>query len=291
LEFLNHLRVNKRYSNHTIISYKNDLSSFGIYLLKAFDEENPALAKPAFIRSWLASLKEEGIESKSISRKISSLKSFYKFLLRNEIILVSPMSVIVSPKIPKKLPQFIDEKGTEKLFSDLVFSEGFKGLTEKLVLEILYNTGMRRAELVNLKNNQIDFSNRNIKVLGKGNKERIIPVNSALISTIQFYQSEKKRLTDYTENEFLFVTYKSVQITPEQVYAIAKKYLKQITTINKVSPHILRHSFATHLMNNGADINAVKELLGHSSLAATQIYTHNSIEKLKDIYKNAHPKA
>ena len=290
-DFLDHLKYQKRYSQHTIISYENDLTAFAAYLLKDFEEADITIARPTYIRSWLASLKNDGITSKSINRKISSLRSFFKHLLRNEVIKVSPMATVISPKVPKRLPQFVDEKSTDKLFHDVEFAEGFAGLTEKLVLEVLYNTGIRRSELVNLKEYSIDRANSNIKVLGKGNKERIIPVSAELIDHIRHYSGEKKKLFAGNENPFLFVSDKGKQITAAKVYAIAKDKLAGVTTIEKKSPHILRHSFATQLMNNGADINAVKELLGHSSLAATQIYTHNTIEKLKDVYKKAHPKA
>ena len=290
-DFLDHLKYQKRYSRHTIISYENDLTAFATFLLKDFAEVDITAVKPTYIRSWLASLKESKITSKSINRKISSLRSFFKHLLRNEVIKVSPMATVVSPKVPKRLPQFADEKATDKLFSEVAFADGFAGLTEKLVLEVLYNTGIRRSELVNLKEHNIDRSNSNIKVLGKGSKERIIPVSAELMDHIRHYSEEKKKLFGDNENRVLFVSDKGKQITAAKVYAIAKEKLAGVTTIEKKSPHILRHSFATQLMNNGADINAVKELLGHSSLAATQIYTHNTIEKLKDVYKKAHPKA
>jgi integrase/recombinase XerC len=295
-DFLDHLKYQKRYSQHTIISYERDLKDFAAYLLKDFEESDITISRPTYIRSWLASLKEgtsetPKITSKSINRKISSLRSFFKHLLRNEVIKVSPMATVISPKVPKRLPQFADEKSTDKLFNDVEFAEGFAGLTERLVLEILYNTGIRRSELVNLKEYSIDRANSNIKVLGKGNKERIIPVSAELMNHIRHYSEEKKKLFADNENRFLFVSNKGKQITAAKVYAIAKDKLSGVTTIEKKSPHILRHSFATQLMNNGADINAVKELLGHSSLAATQIYTHNTIEKLKDVYKKAHPKA
>jgi integrase/recombinase XerC len=290
-QFLDYLRFQKRYSPHTIISYENDLTAFATFLTKEYESPAVDSIKTTYIRTWLADLKENGISSKSINRKISSLRSFFKYLLKNEVVKVSPVTAIISPKMPKRLPQFVEEKDVKNLFGETVFSEGFKGLTEKLILEILYNTGTRKAELINLKEYQIDFSNSNIKVIGKGNKERIIPINNQLISQIKLYIAEKRRLIGREEENFLLVSEKGKPLDPKYVYNIAKKYLSQVTTIDKKSPHIFRHSFATHLMNNGADINAVKELLGHSSLAATQIYTHNTIEKLKDVYKKAHPKA
>ncbi len=290
-QFLDYCRFQKRYSNHTVIAYQNDLSAFFTFLVKEFDETNINSIKTTFIRTWLASLKEDDITSKTINRKISSLRSFFKYLLKQAVVKVNPVTAIISPKMPKRLPQFVEEKDTHNLFENSIFEEGFKGQTEKLVLQILYNTGIRKAELINLKEHQIDMGNSGIKVLGKGNKERIIPVSKQLIIDAKNYISEKRRLLGPTEDNFLLVSLKGKPLDPKLVYNIAKKYLSQVTTIDKKSPHILRHSFATHLMNNGADLNAVKELLGHSSLAATQVYTHNTIEKLKDVYKKAHPKA
>lgn len=291
VEFLNYLRFQKRYSSHTIISYENDLTSFATFLVNGYDTPAIDKIKTTYIRTWLAGLKENNISSKTINRKISSLRSFFKYLLKNEVVVVNPVTAIISPKMPKRLPQFVEEKDIDSLLVETVFSGGFKGLTEKLLLEILYNTGTRKAELINLKEHDLDFSNSNIKVLGKGNKERIIPINNLLKEEIKYYIAEKRRLIGRDDANYLFVSEKGKPLDPKYVYNIAKKYLSQVTTIDKKSPHILRHSFATHLMNNGADINAVKELLGHSSLAATQIYTHNTIEKLKDVYKKAHPKA
>jgi integrase/recombinase XerC len=290
-QFLDYCRFQKRYSQHTIIAYQNDLASFATFIAKEYDEVAIDAIKTTFIRTWLASLKEDDITSKTINRKISSLRSFFKYLLKQEVVKVNPVSAIISPKMPKRLPQFVEEKDTHNLLENSHFSEGFKGQTEKLALQILYNTGIRKAELINLKEFQIDMSNSAVKVLGKGNKERIVPVSKQLIIDIKNYITEKRRLLGTTEGHFLLVSLKGKPLDPKLVYNIAKKYLSEVTTIDKKSPHILRHSFATHLMNNGADLNAVKELLGHSSLAATQVYTHNSIEKLKDVYKKAHPKA
>jgi integrase/recombinase XerC len=290
-QFLDHLKYQKRYSQHTIISYENDLSAFSTFMMKEFPDTEIDKIKTTFIRTWLAEMKEDDIASRSLNRKISALRSFFKYLLKNDFVKVNPVTTIISPKMPKRLPQFVEENDTNNLFEHVVFAEGYKGLTEKLILEILYNTGMRKAELISLKEHQIDINNSQVKVLGKGNKERIIPVSKLLMNNVKFYIAEKRRLFGRNEEHFLFITEKGKPLDPKQVYNIAKKYLTKVTTIDKKSPHILRHSFATHLMNNGADLNAVKELLGHSSLAATQIYTHNTIEKLKDVYKKAHPKA
>jgi integrase/recombinase XerC len=289
--FLDYLKFQKRYSRHTIISYENDLSTFIKFIEQEFSETDLEKIKPAFIRTWLAKLKSEGISSKTINRKISSLKSFFKYQLRQQQITVSPMATIVSPKSGKKLPQFVDKKDIHTLFTHVEFTDDWNGKTERLILELLYNTGIRKAELISLQEQHIDLVNCTIKVLGKGNKERIIPISKEFSQAIHNYMQAKNAEIETYANAILLVNSKGKKLDPKYVYNITKKYLALITTIDKKSPHILRHSFATHLTNNGADLNAVKELLGHSSLAATQIYTHNTIEKLKDIYKKAHPKA
>jgi integrase/recombinase XerC len=289
--FLDYLKFQKRYSQHTIISYQTDLTNFFAFLKSQFEEKEIKKIKATYVRSWLAQLKSEENSSKTINRKISSLKTFFKYHLKQGVIEVSPMTTIVSPKQSKRLPQFIDKRDTETLFTHVEFSNDWTGLTEKLVLAILYNTGMREAELIGLKESQIDIAKSVLKVLGKGNKERIIPVGSDLILQIKEYIAEKNRLIENPDKTFLLVRENGKKLYPKWVYNAVKKNLSLVTTIDKKSPHILRHTFATHLSNNGADLNAVKELLGHSSLAATQIYTHNTIEKLKDIYKKAHPKA
>lgn len=284
--FLDHLRFEKRYSQHTLISYQTDLEQFFAYLSSQFDGPSVSEISPMFIRSWLAEMKEEGMESRSLNRKISALKSFFKYQLKNGVIAQSPMTTIVSPKLNKRLPVFVEEKDIKTLFDHVEFSDDWKGRTEKLVMQLFYSTGMRLSELIGLKESQLDVSLSQIKVLGKGNKERIIPISQELVQALQTYIKEKPMASPK-----LFQTENGKPLQPRQVYAFVKQYLAAVTTIQKKSPHILRHSFATHLMNNGADLNAVKELLGHSSLAATQVYTHNTIEKLKEVFKKAHPKA
>ncbi len=231
------------------------------------------------------------MESRSINRKISTLKSFFKYQLRQQTIAVSPMTAIISPKVNKRLPQFVEKKDITTLLQDVEFPDSWGGKTDELILQLLYNTGIRQAELVGLKEIDISKSNSAIKVLGKGNKERIIPVSNQLLHTMLEYMTDKKRLLEKYDTSFLLVTAAGKKLYPRYVYNSVNKYLGMVTTIDKKSPHVMRHTFATHLMNSGADLNAVKELLGHSSLAATQIYTHNTIEKLKDIHKKAHPKA
>lgn len=289
--FLDYLKFQKRYSPHTLISYKNDLNSFFTFLLQQFGETALEDIKTAFIRSWLAELKQQGMESKSINRKISTLKSFFKYQLRQQTITVSPTTAIISPKISKRLPQFVDKKDINTLLKHVEFPDTWEGKTDWLILQLFYNTGIRQSELVGLKEIDISKSNNTIKVLGKGNKERIIPVSVQLMNQMIAYQDDKKKVYEIYDKFFLLITGSGKKLYPRYVYNAVNKYLSMVTTIDKKSPHVLRHTFATHLMNSGADLNAVKELLGHSSLAATQIYTHNTIEKLKDIHKKAHPKA
>ena len=287
--FLDYLKFEKRYSQHTLVSYQNDLEQFFAYLTSQFDA--PALENitAMYVRSWLAEMKEDEISSKTINRKISSLKSFFKYEMKIGLLMQSPMVTVTAPKISKRLPVFVEQKDMATLFNHVEFSNDWKGRTERLVLQLFYSTGMRLSELINLKESQLDPGHNQVKVLGKGNKERIIPLSNELIKDLQNYILDKP--VRESGVLVLFVTEKGKILQPRMVYSFVKWHLSQVTTIQKKSPHILRHSFATHLMNNGADLNAVKELLGHSSLAATQIYTHNTIEKLKEVFKKAHPKA
>ena len=287
IPFIEYLQFEKRYSKHTLIAYETDLQQFFSFIDTQYQLTNLNELNTSMIRTWLASLKEDELESKSINRKISTLKSFTKYLIKNEYLERSPMAGIISPKISKRLPNFIDEDQLNTLFNHVEFTDSWTHQTQKMVLLIFYTTGMRLSELIHLKINQLDFSNKQLKVYGKGNKERIIPLDENVIVGLKEFIKNNP-----TENkEFVFVNEKGNQLNPRYVYGFVKKYLALITTIKKKSPHVLRHSFATHLMNNGAEINAVKELLGHSSLAATQVYTHNSIDKLKEVFKKAHPKA
>ncbi len=290
-DFLDYLKFQKRYSRHTLLSYENDLTAFLVFISSEFGETDVEQIKPPFVRTWLASLKAERQSSRTINRKISSLRSFFKHLTKKQVIAQGPMGSISSPKNPKRLPQFVDEKDMHTLFTHLEFSDDWQGMTERLILQILYNCGLRQAELIGLQQHHVDFSNSSIKVLGKGNKERIIPISSELRSSLQVYHEQKKICFPNITAGPLLLNKKGNKLYPRYVYDVVKKYLGLVTTIEKKSPHILRHSFATHLTNHGADINAIKELMGHSSLAATQIYTHNSIEKLKEAHKKAHPKA
>lgn len=285
--FLDYLRFEKRYSQHTLISYQNDLEQF-FKFLEPYNITVDAITS-AIVRSWLAELKGSDMSAKSINRKISTLKSFFKFLMRQGVINQTPMTTVVSPKVNKRLPAFVEEKNTHTLFTHVEFGDNWTAKTERLILLLFYNTGIRLSELIHLREKNIDTDYAQIKVLGKGNKERIIPVSKELLTEINEYITQKPvRLEGVTE---VLINKKGKPLYTKFVYNIVKKYLSEVTTVQKKSPHILRHTFATHLMNNGADINAVKELLGHASLAATQIYTHNTIEKLKEVYKKAHPRA
>jgi len=289
--FLDFLKFEKRYSIHTIVSYEHDITDFSDYVDLQFGGASVGQISHGFVRSWLASLKENGLTAKTINRKISSLKSFFKYYLKTGAIETSPMAKVISPKIGKRLPVFVKEEDTVRLVQALDSStEDWKTLNAKMLVTIFYATGMRLSELINLKEKQVDYSNSQIKVLGKGNKERIIPVSREVAAMIREYTELKKKEFEMAE-DMLLVTEKGKKMYPKYAYLLVNKLLGQASTLDKKSPHVLRHTFATHLMNNGADLNAVKELLGHSSLASTQVYTHNTIEKLKDIHKKAHPKA
>jgi integrase/recombinase XerC len=289
--FVDFLKFEKRYSQHTIISYQTDLISFFDFVVTQFGETPLPQITHTFIRSWLASLKDEGLTAKSINRKISTLKSFFKYQVKVGIVKQTPMAKVVAPKAEKRLPNFVADKDIYTLFRHVEFPDNWKGQTDRLLLEIFYQTGMRLSEAIQLKEEDINFSNNTLKVLGKGNKERVIPVQPGLSKTIQHYLLKKTEEFGAEAARSLLVSEKGKPLQPRTVYTSVKSYLSLVSTIQKRSPHVLRHTFATHLMNNGADLNAVKDLLGHSSLAATQVYTHNTIEKLKNIYKKAHPKA
>ena len=290
-EFLNYLTFQKRYSRHTIISYENDLTGFFDFVAVQYNSLDLAEISPSVVRSWLASLKEDKITSKTINRKISTLKSFFKYQLKMSKVAVNPLSAIVSLKISRRLPSFVEQKDIQTLFNHIEFPDTWEGKTNRLLLMIFYQTGIMVSELINIKESHIDKSKGTIKVLGKGNKERIIPVNNLLLNELDIYISKKDFLTDKSQKDFLLINKKGKKLYPKYVYNVVKKYLGNVSTNERKSPHVLRHTFATHLTGNGADINAIKELLGHASLASTQIYTHNSIEKLKEVHKQAHPKS
>ncbi|MBL4715220.1 MAG: tyrosine-type recombinase/integrase [Bacteroidia bacterium] len=292
--FLQYLQFEKRYSKHTVQSYKTDLDQFYSFLSTTYNLESVQQVTHSIIRSWIVKLLEQNISPRSINRKMATLKSYFKFLIREDMVKKNPMIKVVSLKNAKKLPEFVDQESIHTLFDQIEFEDSFEGLRDKLVLELLYATGIRRAEIIGLTNLSVDEKNCTIKVLGKRNKERLIPYNSPLNDLIKIYIENRDNSIEVNTtdaNSPLLVTNKGKTLYPKLVYRIVNKYLSLITTLSKRSPHILRHTFATHLLNNGADINAIKELLGHANLAATQVYTHNTIDKLKDVYKQAHPRA
>ncbi len=292
--FINHIKYARRLSANTIKAYQNDLTQFCDYLVKSYDITDVAQANHQNIRSWLVFLIDHSISPKSINRKITTLKSFYKYLIRENVIQENPMLKIISPKSPKLLPSFIKESDMDQLNLNVDFGADFSGIRDKLILDTFYSTGIRLSELINLKASDVDLSNQTIKVLGKRSKERIVPITQSLsISISQYLPLRQLIMTENNleNNEYFFITKTGKQTYPKLVYRIVTKYLAYVSKNPKKNPHTLRHSFATSMLNHGADLNAVKEILGHSNLAATQIYTHNTIEKLKKIYKQAHPRA
>ncbi|MDX5348212.1 MAG: tyrosine-type recombinase/integrase [Hymenobacteraceae bacterium] len=289
--FFKYLKYEKRYSPHTLTSYYTDLGQFSEYLSQTYAIADPAEADHPIIRSWIVSLVQKEYDARSINRKIACLRSYYKFLLRENRISKNPMLRIKPPKASKKLPAFVPQEPINNLLNNFEFEDSFEGLRDKLILELLYGTGMRLAELIGITHEDINLQNRTIKVLGKGNKERLVPINDSLLECLQQYQDKKNKEYPNNSSSNLLVTNRTHKLYPKFVYRTVKKYIGLITTSKHTNPHVLRHSFATHLLDNGADLNAIKDLLGHSSLAATQVYTHNSIEKLKSIFDKAHPKA
>ncbi|MCD6556760.1 MAG: tyrosine-type recombinase/integrase [Bacteroidales bacterium] len=289
--FLKYIEYQKKYSSHTVNSYATDLNNFYWFCIdnEFITSEDEIISDYKIIRKWIVFLSSQKLSAKSINRKLSTLRSFYNFLLRENLIDSNPILKITRLKTEKKLPEFISDKKMELLLDSPVFSDDFEGVRNHLIIEMLYGTGMRRAELINLSVKDIDLNKQNVKVTGKRNKQRIIPFPVNLSELINKYLMLRKEIN--TENEFLFLTKTGKKIYPNLVYRTVNKFISFISTQKKKSPHTLRHTYATSLLNNGADINAVKELLGHASLSATQIYTHNTFEKLNRIYKQAHPRA
>jgi len=282
-KFLHFLEYEKRYSPHTIKSYSTDLDQFRNFLSTEFNVFSISQIEFQLIRAWVASLLNNDISTRSVNRKITTLKTYFRFLLKEKLILKSPMLKIISPKTSKRLPVFVEEIKMLELFNEIDFGEGFVAKRDRLILELFYFTGMRLSELINLQIVDINNSEETIRVLGKRNKERLIPITNDIIKQIE-------KLVSIQNSSYLFTSDKTNQISTKKVYRLVKKYLGLVTSLDKKSPHILRHTFATHLLNNGADINAIKELLGHANLSATQVYTHNTIDKLKTVYKQAHPR-
>jgi integrase/recombinase XerC len=295
--FTAYLSYEKHFSPHTIQAYHRDLTQFSLYLSSQFDVSEITAINHLMIRSWLVELMNQKVTARSVARKLSTLKTFYKYLIREGIVDATPLAKVQAPKIEKRLPVFVEEKPMQRLLDEqngldgekIEFGSDYEGKRNRLLIMLFYSTGIRLSELIGLKQADIDFYKQTIKVLGKRNKERIIPITRELSAEIAAFIELKQ--SESRDVDYLLLTQRGEKLYPKLVYNIVKRYLSEVTSIEKRSPHVLRHTFATHLLNKGADLNAIKELLGHASLAATQVYTHNSIERLKSIYKNKHPRA
>ena len=287
--FLKYLHSEKRFSEHTVLAYQNDLRQFSIFLEDFYEIDDLQLVTDKMVRSWMVELSDIGISARTINRKLSTLKSLYRFSKAKGICAINPLVNIVGPKQEKRLPEFIDEKEMMHLFSSIEFEDSFKGVRDKIMLDLFYQTGMRLSELRGLKVRDIDISKKMLKVLGKRNKERLIPLQEGMMNDLSSYIKDREKMVQ-ANIEALIIDNKGNMCNEKFVYRTVNSYLSAITLATKKSPHIIRHTFATHMLNRGADLNTIKEILGHANLAATQVYTHNSIDKLKAIYKQAHPK-
>lgn len=287
--FFKYLKYEKRFSSHTLVAYKNDLGQFVLYCIEMSGDFNVNNISPKFIRGWVVALMESGLTPRSVNRKVSALKSFFKYLQKEEIVGENPVIHIPLPKVREKIPYFVEEENLAHLLDDGFFEPTFEGRRDKVIIGLLYGTGIRLSELLTLKNKDINQSEYLIKVLGKRNKERIIPYPRSLNTIINGYlESRAENFGD--GNIYFLLTSKGEKAYPKLIYRAVKQNLDKVTTLEKKSPHVLRHTYATHLLNRGADLNAVKELLGHSNLAATQVYTHTTFEKLQNVYKQTHPR-
>ncbi|MFN7115457.1 MAG: tyrosine-type recombinase/integrase [Saprospiraceae bacterium] len=289
--FVKYLQYEKRFSLHTITAYEHDLEQFTAYIQDTHSLTSVAEVRHSHIRGWVVDLLQQGLTPRSIRRKISTLKSYFRFLLKHGDIVQNPMLRIVTPKIGKRLPMYLQKGEMDRLFDTIEWGSDYADQRDHLLLSILYHTGMRRSELIGLRVQDIDLQSNTIRVLGKGNKERLLPFGKELALQLRQYLDLRQLSFPNSTTNHLLLTEKGLPLYPKGVYNIVKHYLSMVSTIEQRSPHVLRHSFATHLSDNGADLNAIKALLGHANLAATQIYTHNSIEKLKQVYQQAHPKA
>lgn len=288
--FQQYLQHEKKYSPHTIIAYIDDLKAFQEYITVNFDNEKLENVNYSLIRSWIVALVDNNVSNSSVNRKIQSLKAFYKFLLKTKQLEINPLLKHKALKTPKILQIPFSEKELDNVLNNLQFPDNFDGIRDKLIIDLFYTTGIRRTELINLKTANINFSNNTLKVLGKRNKERILPILPKIAESIKKYLYERSQLETIIDLDMIFLTQKGKKTNDSFVYRLINHYFSNVSEKVKKSPHILRHTFATHLLNNGADLNSVKELLGHSSLASTQIYTHNSLAELKKVYQNAHPR-
>lgn len=290
--FINYLEFEKRASRHTVLAYKKDLEQFGEFYTLSFEKEDISTADHPEIRAWIIDLVDQGLSSTSVNRKIATLRSFYKFLMRSGEITKDPTYKLRALKTPKRLPEFVQEEAIDKILDELQFKPDFDGQRDKMVMEFLYLTGVRLSELLELRWKDIDLAGEGVKVLGKRKKERIIPITKGLKKNIVSYRKVfQETFSNLQDSDYFIVINNKEQAYPMKIYRIVKEHLDLFAQTTKRSPHLLRHTFATHLLNKGADLNAVKDLLGHANLAATQVYTHNSMEKLKAVFEQAHPKA
>jgi integrase/recombinase XerC len=290
--FINYIRIEKRYSEHTVRAYYDDIMQFVQYLESELHISNLLAIQQTEVRQWVVSLLNSYASPRTLRRKVAALSSFYKFCLRNNLVDHNPTEGTILPRLEKNLPEFINESSIDSIFGPGHFQDGFPGIRDKLVMELFYATGMRLSELVNLTRERIDFDKGEIKILGKRNKERIVPLTGTLLEELKRYLSiREEHLPNSVSQPVLILTDSGKPSYPRMIQRLVRKNLLRSTTLEKKSPHLLRHTFATHMLNHGADLNAVKELLGHASLAATEIYTHNTYEKLRSIYKQAHPRA
>jgi integrase/recombinase XerC len=291
-QFIQYIQSEKRFSEHTITAYSKDLEQFSSFISSEYNTHSVTEINHHMIRSWVVFLVDQNTSARSVNRKLSTLKTYYKYLLRNKLVKENPMSKIPPLKPSKKLPEFVSSQHMDLLLDEVAFEDGFEGVRNKLIIEILYYTGMRLSELINLKDSDIDLNSLHLKVLGKRNKERLIPFEQKLKNSIYTYiNCRNSKFDGDVSNQYFLLTSKGRKIYKKLVYRVVNSYLSRVSTLQKTSPHILRHTFATHMLNNGADLNAIKEILGHANLSATQVYTHNTIDKLKTIYKQAHPRA
>lgn len=288
--FIHYLSLEKKYSPHTVRAYKKDIEEFKSYCSKEHALLDIDEIDYVVIRSWIVLLVDKGISNKSINRKIASLKAYFKFLLSIERISLNPLAKHRALKVSKKIEIPFSEKEMENVLSEIPFADSFEGIRDKLIIELLYTTGMRRAELIGLKMGNVNTVNSSLKILGKRNKERIVPILPSTLDLFSAYFAQRNNLSKVKDNSYVFLLKTGNKMYETLVYRIINKYFSLVSSKLKKSPHILRHTFATHLLNKGADLNSVKELLGHSSLASTQVYTHNSIAELKKVHSAAHPK-
>ncbi len=289
-DFIQYLQFERRYSNNTVRAYGNDLRQFFDYVYQNYGTEDVTTISHKMVRSWIADCLEKNISERTINRKISTLQSYFKYLMRREYIHFNPMGKVYTPRMGRRIPYFVDENHMDLLLKEDFFTNDFFGRRDQLILEMLYQTGIRLSELVNLKDSDIDPGKYQVKITGKRNKERIVPITKSFFKLIEEYRKSRDEKFSRINSGYLLVTDKGKKLYEKFVYRKVRKYLGYITTIEKKSPHVLRHTFATHMLNKGADLNAIKELLGHANLSATQVYTHSTFEKLKNIYKQAHPR-